>query len=267
MTKEDRMAIARRWLAVGVLLFWAVLLALMYGAGVPVLESVALAVLIGLAPPLSIAQVPAVGDEPIERLPAYWSSIATLWVLGGACWLVGTRGVGPAGVGLVAIRPGLLVTWTTVLTVGALGIMLAFRALAGAARIPDSPILRQLLPRDGREKGVFALLSVAAGFGEEIAYRGFALTALTPLLGGAGALMASSLAFGIVHAYQGYLGVVRTTLLGAFLAWGYLESGSLWPGILAHVLIDIVAGLLIGDRLLSPVDPVGVSQETFDGTA
>jgi membrane protease YdiL (CAAX protease family) len=71
----------------------------------------------------------------------------------------------------------------------------------------------------------------------------------------------TSVVFGILHGYQGLLGTVRTTLMGGTLAWGFLASGSLLPAIVAHTLIDLVAGLLLGDWLLPP-EPV--AREGYD---
>ena len=68
----------------------------------------------------------------------------------------------------------------------------------------------------------------------------------------AAAAVVSTAVFGIMHAYQGSMGVARTTLMGGVLAWGFLASGSLWPPILAHVLIDVLAGIVLGERLLVP---------------
>jgi membrane protease YdiL (CAAX protease family) len=59
----------------------------------------------------------------------------------------------------------------------------------------------------------------------------------------------TSAVFGVLHAYQGSLGMVRTAVLGGVLAWGFLASGSLWPAIAAHAVIDVVAGTLLADRL------------------
>lgn len=121
-------------------------------------------------------------------------------------------------------------------------------------------MLRQLLPRSRDERKAFAVLSVAAGFGEEIAYRGYAIPVLVPLLGVTGAAVLSSAVFGVLHGYQGVLGIFRTGAMGGMLAWGFLASGSLWPPIIAHTLIDLVAGLWLGDRLLSPEGPAGVGE-------
>ncbi len=205
-------------------------------------------------PVFAIAQVPLARDLSIERLPAYWSSIATLWILGTACWLVGTRDGGAAAVGLVALSVVPLLVWTVALAAAGLLLIGIFHAIARRVGLADSRLLCDLLPRTGKERSVFALLSVAAGSGEELAYRGYAIPALAPLLGVGGAAVLSSAVFGVMHAYQGPLGIVRTGLMGGVLAWGFIASGSLWPPILAHILIDLVAGIALGEKLLVPAE-------------
>ena len=242
----------------GTVLFWAVVLALLFVAGVPVSDALLAAVLFVAVPTLAAIQLPLVEGARVERLSAYWGSIAALWLLGSAAWLVGTRGDGPGALRLVGLPFASLALWSFGLIAGGLLLILLFRQLAEWFGAGESPMLRELLPRTKREKGVFALLSLAAGMGEEMAYRGYAIPFLTPLLGAAGAVVFTSLVFGALHAYQGLLGIVRTALLGAMLALGLLASGSLWPAIVAHTAIDLLAGIVLGERLLSPALPTGV---------
>jgi len=243
---------------VGAILFWVVLQALL-AVGTPVADALLLAVLFVAVPVIGAAQLPLVEGVRVERLRAYWGSIAALWLLGSAAWLVGTRTSGPAGVGLVALPVVNLLVWTLGLTLGALLIMFVFRQVAGWLDAKESPLLRDLLPSTEREKGVFALLSVAAGVGEELAYRGYSLPLVASLLGLPAAFVLTSVVFGALHAYQGLLGTVRTALMGALLAWGFMASGSLWPAILAHIAIDLVAGIVLGERLLPPLASSGVA--------
>ncbi len=94
-----------------------------------------------------------------------------------------------------------------------------------------------------------------------LARAGYAIPVLTPLLGVTGAAVVSSAVFGVLHSYQGVLGMLRTAVMGGVLAWGFLASGSLWPGIIAHTLIDLVAGILLGERLLLPETSSGVGED------
>lgn len=236
--------------AVGAVLFWIVCAALHLGAGLPLLDSILGAVLFAAAPTFSMAQVPLIGEVEIERLPAYWSSIITLWLVGSACWFVGTREGGPAAIGLVPLPPFELLAWSVGATVAALGTMFTVRELYRASGGRDTRLLRELLPRTAKERRVFALLCFAAGIGEEIAYRGYSITLLIPLTGAWPAALLTSGIFGVLHAYQGWVGVLRTGGLGLLLAVTFLQSGSLWPAIIAHTLLDLIAGLLLGDRLI-----------------
>jgi membrane protease YdiL (CAAX protease family) len=243
--------LARRLTWGGVVLFWVVLWLFAIVLRTPLLDAILLAVLLAAVPSFSLAQVPLVRGVEIERMPAYWGSIVTLWVLGTACWLVGTRADGASAVGLVAIPLLPLLGWSLGLTVAALAVIVAFRFLVTRLGGDDDTLLRQLLPRTPRERAVFALLSVAAGFGEEMAYRGYAISTLAALTGVTGAAVITTVVFGILHAYQGRAGILRTGLMGGILAWGFLASGSLWPPIIAHTLVDLLAGIVLGERLLA----------------
>lgn len=244
--------VVRRIAGAAIVLFWIVVLVLTLAVDLPVLDALLLAVLLVAVPGLSIAQLPLIEVTPLERLPAYWSSIVTLWLLGTASWFVGTRDGGGVAVGLVPLSWGTMMSWTVGLTLGGLLIILVFRQLSVWTGKLDSRLLRQLLPRTHEERAAFGVLSVAAGLGEEISYRGYAITTLIPLVGAPGAALLTSLVFGLLHGYQGALGMLRTGAMGGMLAWGFLASGSLWPAIVAHTAIDLIAGLWLGERLLSP---------------
>lgn len=99
-----------------------------------------------------------------------------------------------------------------------------------------------MLPRTGRERRLFAALSVTAGVCEEILFRGFLLFYLQevfPGVGVVGAVVLSSAVFGLAHLYQGVAGVLGTGLFGAGMAVLYFFSGSLVLPILLHALLDL----------------------------
>ena len=239
-------------------LFWAVQLSLYLLAGLPLPDTILLSTLLIAMPALAVAQVPLVRETLIQRLPAYWSSIATLWILGTISWLVGTRTDGLAAIGITLLPPVPFIAWTFGLTAAGLGIIVVFRQIAITLRLRESPLLRSLLPRTSEERRVFAVLSVAAGVGEEVAYRGYSIPVLIPIVGSVGALLVTSAVFGVLHAYQGTLGIFRTAAMGATLAGGFLLSGSLLPAMIAHTVIDLLAGIVIADKLLLPMDSTGV---------
>ena len=102
MRAPSRSFLARSIASGGVILFWIVLLWLMLFVGLPLMDSILLAVILAAAPTFSLAQVPLIEGAVIARLPAYWGSIVTLLLLGTACWRVGTALAVPAAVGLGA---------------------------------------------------------------------------------------------------------------------------------------------------------------------
>jgi membrane protease YdiL (CAAX protease family) len=214
-----------------------------------------LALLLELLPILGLAQLPLADDEgPFPRIPVYLSSGAIILLLGWGGLLIGTAELGRAAMGLEAPEVIPLLSWTLAAALGILAVQLAF--LLGRVRfgIRETSLLHQLLPRTLPEKVVFAFLSLAAGVGEEVAFRGFAIPGLALLTGSSwGAAIISSLAFGLLHGYQGWLGVARTGAMGLVLAGVFLVSGTLWPAILAHALLDLVTGLILGDTLLREV--------------
>jgi membrane protease YdiL (CAAX protease family) len=224
----------------------------------PWLDIVALTFLLAVLPVLAVAQIRMLGEAEIERMPAYVSSFGTLVLLGIAAWMVGNR-EGAVGLGLDPLPVAPLFGWSAALTMGGLGILLVFKRISSRLGIGEHPVLRTLLPRSPREKAVFAGLSLAAGVGEELVYRGYAIGTLAPFIGAPVAAVVTSAVFGVLHAYQGPLGIVRAGVLGGMLALGFLISGSLWPAIIAHVSLDVLAGIFLADRLMVPADPGGVS--------
>lgn len=251
-----RSAVIALW--AGVILFWLAYWALHSVAGLAVPDSILLSALLVALPALALGQVPMMDDVPIDRIPAYWSSIATLWILGTLSWIVGTREGGIDSIGAVWTSLGSIAFWSVALLAGGMAVIQAFKALADALGIPDSRLVWELLPRTQEEKGVFVILSIAAGTGEEVAYRGYAIPVLASILGLPGAVLLSSAVFGVLHAYQGPLGILRTTVMGLILALGFILSGSLIPAVIAHTLIDVIAGVFLADRLVSPPEPSGV---------
>jgi membrane protease YdiL (CAAX protease family) len=113
-----------------------------------------------------------------------------------------------------------------------------------------------LLPRTCTERWTFALLAVSAGVCEELVYRGFGLAALrwaAPGISNPALIVLTAAAFGLGHLYQGPAGVALTGLLGAYLAWIVISTGSLLPVMALHVVVDLrILGLPLG-AVPSPV--------------
>ncbi len=103
--------------------------------------------------------------------------------------------------------------------------------------------------QNGDESSVWAnmtpyhvvLLSLAAGFGEELFYRGFLQTALARRMHIAPAILIQALFFGFAHAGYGtwihVLGPIGFGLVAGFVAWRF----GIWAATALHVLIDVYA--------------------------
>ncbi len=89
-----------------------------------------------------------------------------------------------------------------------------------------------------------AAVSLAAGFGEEMLFRGLAQAGLAHLIGGDWgpwiALAIASVVFGLFHFLNSTYAILAT-IAGLYFGWLLIATGSLWPPIVAHALYDFVA--------------------------
>jgi membrane protease YdiL (CAAX protease family) len=106
--------------------------------------------------------------------------------------------------------------------------------------------LYSILPRTARDFPPYLVLCLAAGIGEEAAYRGMLVSILWWLTGRLlVAVLISAAVFGLAHAVQGVRGVV-TIFIIALIAHALVYLGkSLLPVMAAHTLYDAIAGWLI----------------------
>jgi uncharacterized protein len=87
---------------------------------------------------------------------------------------------------------------------------------------------------------VVGLALVAAS--EEIMFRQCLSHALQPFLGsGTAAILATSLVFGFYHWWAGLGNILLATILGILFAIMLRRSVALWPVVLAHDLVDVIA--------------------------
>lgn len=224
--------------------------------GVPIRDSLFGAFLLVTLPVFSLAQLRALAGVEIERLGAYVGSALTIVLLASIALVLGALGPGLPAMGLGAVDGATLARTSGWLVAGSALLTGAFWVVGRVSGAGESRLLRQLIPRTGPERRVFAGLSVVAGFGEELVYRGYLLALLTPTLGGPWeAVGVSSAAFGLLHVYQGAVGIVRTGLLGLLFAVSVVETGSLWPAVVVHTAVDLLGGLWLGPRLGAEESP------------
>ena len=245
------------WWAWAALFAYPPTVALCYIIRLSLVDAFVLAALVTLLPLLAVAQVPlakaSLGETtPLDRDSVYKGSAITILLLGGVALATGLGGLGPVALGLGMLPLPVLLAWSCGLLVAALMAIALFHELGRALGMPGSPLLEVLLPETARERRLFVLLSIAAGLGEEVAFRGYVLAQLVSLgFGPWGAAITSSVPFAALHAYQGWWGALRTGLLGFAFAASVVLSGSLWPAVISHAGIDVVAGLWMVRWLLS----------------
>jgi membrane protease YdiL (CAAX protease family) len=86
------------------------------------------------------------------------------------------------------------------------------------------------------------LVSLTAGFCEELLYRGFLTWLVASYVGLPAAIGVVAVAFGLVHASLGQRGMINATLVGLALSLVVVITGWLVPAMIVHTLLDLGAG-------------------------
>jgi len=99
-----------------------------------------------------------------------------------------------------------------------------------------------ITPKSWFEMAVWVVMSAVVAIVEETTYRGYLISRLTKLFKSKiAAVLIASLAFSAGHFYQGYGGALLIFIYGVLFAGLFLYSRSIWPGILAHFIHNIIA--------------------------
>jgi len=121
-----------------------------------------------------------------------------------------------------------------------------------------------LVPHTLGERRVFGALSITAGICEELLYRGFVMWYVGHWTGVPFAVVISSILFGFAHVYLGWPHVIRTTIVGVVFALIVIGTGSLWPAMIIHTAMDLLAGDLgyraMGEHRQEGADPGGLAR-------
>jgi uncharacterized protein len=195
----------------------------------------------------------ALNAAPAETVPGLrrrlWArALATQWLITaliGYVWWSEHRS--PVSLSLV-LRPtmglvGVLVGLVTIVS-------LVVRQRARIAQEPELQVsvreqlasVSRLMPHSDAEFAGFAALAVTAGVCEEVMFRGFLTWYLAHFLPLPAAAAVQIAVFGLAHLYQGRSGILKTGLVGAFFTGLVWVSGSLFPAMLIHALMDLHAG-------------------------
>ena len=196
----------------------------------------------------ALLAVPSLGSA--ERISLYASTIAFQWLAAGVtAWRAVARGFGPATLGLSPENPAPGLALGAAMAVVLASLQIA--SLRQLSRLPAEKrghlyqISSKIMPRNLTEALAFVALVGTVSLCEELLYRGFAFAVFKQLGGGSTALAVagSSALFAVGHLYQGRRGVASTFVLGLLLAGARSWSDSLLPSIIAHLAVDLVAGL------------------------
>lgn len=197
-----------------------------------------------LFPPLSDGSFvvpPGILNDPSVLVIAITSS----WIsLGVAVFLGWRAGLTLADVGLVRRPLGETVAWTLV----ALSLLLATVVLAELV-LGDRLHVVEPLTRRPSGFGHWMLwlgLSASAGFCEELFMRGYGIGLLRRFaVPKEVALVLTAGIFGCLHLYEGPFAVLVIGIWGLLFGYIFVRTGSLWPAILAHFVVDAVAPFFI----------------------
>jgi uncharacterized protein len=159
-------------------------------------------------------------------------------------------GRSPEDLGLLAPLTGSFAITTGIVVIVSILLLAQTRAIRrregedGGALRRQMASVEKMMPHTAGERSVFLALSLTAGFCEELLYRGFLIGYFASMTGPVAAVAIAAVVFGVTHAYQGGLGIVKTGLVGAAMGGIYVVSGSIWPAIILHAVLDVQGGLV-----------------------
>jgi uncharacterized protein len=180
------------------------------------------------------------------RLLAYVATIAMEWSLVAFIWYgVSRRGVsmhdlaGGRWAGLADVLRDLGITAGFLLVSGAL-----LQGVVYLLKAENTPGLLRVLPQNSTEMILWLIVSLTAGFCEEIIFRGYfqrQFAALTQT--SAGGIMLQGVVFGLGHGYQGWKLMVMIAVFGIMFGLLAHWRRSLRPGMIAHFVRDAAGGI------------------------
>jgi membrane protease YdiL (CAAX protease family) len=138
--------------------------------------------------------------------------------------------------------------WRDLALGAAFGLALAgILAVAGQAAVRrwgpevyDDRVLRCILPVSRRERPGVALALLPAAMLEELLFRSLPLGGLTWLIAPHWLMWPLALFFGLLHWPQGGWGVAGTMLAAIMLSLLFLATGSIWPPLAAHFVMNLL---------------------------
>lgn len=211
--------------------------------------------LVGVAMPafVIISDLTSAKDTPRPRL--YRRAMAMLWGITAivlTAWIAQGRNLVELGFG----PPSTLVNWLVAGAAVAGCIFLGLQVLSVArsdqaratvrASLDKSAGVNDIMPQTPREHRLFYGLSITAGITEEILFRGFLIWGFSAFMPLWAAAAVSLVIFVASHAYQRSVeNFLKVTVMGLILTAVAIFSGSLWPAILLHAVVDITSNATV----------------------
>jgi len=207
------------------------------------------------------------GGSPVPQLTQNLGSGA--WQVLACLAAVGAFALAPYGqpvesLGLVPPAAGAMTTALVVGIAAGPGGVLLFVILGRLTRDPlkiEGSQADFVAPRGGPRPprgavaGMILVGVVLAPFAEEVLFRGVVYPGLRSAVGPWLAVVLSAVLFGLGHRDHGAAAVVFTALMGVALALLVEASGSLWPAVLAHVLVNTKLVLMYLGAFRDPAAP------------
>jgi beta-phosphoglucomutase len=182
----------------------------------------------------------------------------TSWEANGFFWALVTLVTTPVAVGLICLcawlRPGLSIRRYLALrpiSRRQLGrwclALLAFALLADLTTVLlQKPIVPDVMVEAYRTAGWPPLLWIAvvlcAPIGEELFFRGFLFKGwVQSPLGGWGTVIVTALIWAVIHQQYELYGIAIIFAAGLLLGYSRLHTGSLYPAIIMHALMNVIA--------------------------
>lgn len=185
--------------------------------------------------------------HPQRMTGVYLSLIAMEWGLVLYIWRVGLK---PAGASLREMIGG---RWNSVravatdvlLALATWGVWTGLSWTIDRAMGPShAASVSAMLPKHPLDIALWVVVSMSAGFAEELVFRGYFQAQFHALTRNASvALVLQAILFGVTHGYQGVQACGTITLYGLLMGALAKARGSLRPGMVAHAWTDIAAGI------------------------
>ncbi|MDD4052702.1 MAG: type II CAAX endopeptidase family protein, partial [candidate division Zixibacteria bacterium] len=122
-------------------------------------------------------------------------------------------------------------------------LLAGFQFLLEQIGLPVSKDVDKIVEQAGQSVWWWLALSVTAGVCEEACFRGYLMTRLRAVIGRSWGwpVFLATLSFAAGHTYQDWGGLIMIFVYGLMFCALFLRTGSLWPGIFAHIIQDFAA--------------------------